>query len=408
VTRSGRTLDVLITISTLLDEAGTAETRWLCAVHDVSERKRLEEQFRHAQKMEAVGRLAGGVAHDFNNLLTAILGYTELLLEPAAADAPPRDELLEIKRAAESAAAVTRQLLTFSRRHAVHPQALDLAAVVRDMRDLIQRTIGDDVRLDLDLADVPVVWADRGQIEQVILNLAVNARDAMPTGGTLTIGTSSLEHYAVLMVRDDGVGMTADIKAHLFEPFFTTKSRGNGTGLGLSIVYSVAAQLGGRVEFESEPGDGATFAVYIPATDVTAAAPDTRPVVPRLNGAGHVLVVDDDTRVRTLVERVLKGAGYHVSSAPHGPAAIVVANGHDDIELLVTDVVMPGISGPELARRLNATLPRLKTVFISGYTDDLLRQHGVDPDSLLLQKPFTPAELLAAIRRASDGGPEAR
>jgi signal transduction histidine kinase len=388
---------------------------------DITERKQLEEQFHQAQKMEAVGRLAGGVAHDFNNLLTAILGCADLVLETLTAAAPEREEIEEIRKAALRAADLTRQLLAFSRQQVIAPTVLNPNEVVADMDKLLRRLLGEDVELRTVLAsDLATVKADPNQLEQVLLNLAVNARDAMPNGGKLTIETQNLEldqeyvrghlsaqpgPYVMLAVSDTGVGMDAATQARIFEPFFTTKEKGKGTGLGLATVYGIVKQSGGWIWVYSEPGQGTTFKVYLPRVEeaVAPAAPSPPPPM-SMRGSETVLVVEDDGTIRNLVQKVLKANGYTVLVAASGGDAEPVAGQHEGpIHLLVTDVVLPGLNGREVARRLTAARPGIRVLYLSGYTDDAIVHHGVlEPGVAFLQKPFALAALSRKVREVLD------
>ena len=368
---------------------------------DVTERKELEEKLLHAQKLEAVGRLAGGVAHDFNNLLTAIGGYAEFLIAGFDADDPRREDALEIARASDRAAALTGQLLAFSRRQVLRPEVLDVGEVVGGLENLLSRLLGADVELSTSADPGCLVEADRGQLEQVITNLAVNARDAMPGGGELTLGARRIERdgaYVELTVVDTGHGMDADTLSHVFEPFFTTKSKDQGTGLGLSTVYGIVAQSGGDVLVESEPGSGATFRVLLPLCEGAVAAAEERPEAPEAGGAETILLVEDEDMIRKLARDVLTRSGYTVYDAPTGARALEVLRGHEgEIDLLLTDVVMPGMSGPALARVAAGERPSLRVLFTSGYTNE---PEAIvdDPDSGFLGKPFTPQELVAKVR----------
>jgi two-component system, cell cycle sensor histidine kinase and response regulator CckA len=390
----------------------------------VTARRRLEEQYRQAQKMEAVGQLASGIAHDFNNLLTVINGYADLLLQSL----PPADssqELLEeIRRAGERAAGLTRQLLAFGRRQVLAPRVLDLNAVAADTEAMLRRVIGEDVRLAT--VPGPGLWpvrADPGQVEQVLLNLAVNARDAMPTGGRLTIETRNVElddEYALahagahpgphvlLAVSDTGCGMTDEVKARIFEPFFTTKGPGRGTGLGLATVYGIVTQSGGHLGVDSEAGAGTTFRVYLPRAEGPVGEPKAGSGAPApRRGAETVLLVEDDPAVRALNRHVLAGCGYTVVEAGDGDEAWRAAVRHagGPIHLLVTDVVMPGQGGRALAERLLERHPGLKVLYVSGYTDDAVVRHGVLREAMnFLQKPFTPTALAHRVREVLDRG----
>lgn len=388
---------------------------------DVTERRSLEAQFHHAQKMEAVGRLAAGVAHDFNNLLTVILGYCEVLIDDLGPTSTSRAEVVEIQKAGVRAAGLTRQLLTFSRKEIVELKLLDLGVVVTHMRSMVERLIGEDVKVIVATSRAPVrIMADRGQVEQIVLNLAVNARDAMPKGGTLTIETSAVEldehyakmhvevkpgHYTVLTVSDTGTGMTADVQARLFEPFFTTKGVGKGTGLGLATVHGVATRFGGSVGVYSEVGIGTSFKVYFPradAADAIGPAMETRPA----SGAETVLVVEDADGLRELTKRLLERQGYTALVAASAEEALQLFQQHESIDVLLTDVVMPGASGPELTRQLVEQRPGLKVVYMSGYTEDAIVHHGViDPGITFLHKPFTADGLGRKIREVLDHKP---
>jgi PAS domain S-box-containing protein len=400
--------------------------------HDVTERRQAEqelraseEQLRQSQKLEAVGRLAGGIAHDFNNLLTAIQGNAEMLLMEAPETGPLREDLMEIKRASIRAAGLTRQLLAFSRKQMLAPKVLDLNASVREMERMLGRLLGEDVPLVTRLnARASRVKADPGQLEQVIMNLAVNGRDALPRGGILVIETTDARlteedsrrypysvvpgPYVQLAVCDEGVGMPPEVLARVFEPFFTTKEPGHGTGLGLSTVYGIVKQSGGYVWVDSEPGRGTTFRVYLPAVD---AEPDRlEPVLHVLDDGGPrsatILLVEDEDAVRTLARKILERKGYAVLDArcrADARQAFEQAGGR--IDLLLTDVVMPEGSGRELAEELLAVSPGLRVVFMSGYTDDALIRHGVlESRFRLIQKPFTPDALWTAVGEALEKG----
>ncbi len=380
-----------------------------------------EAQLRQAQKIEAVGKLAGGVAHDFNNLLTVITGRTELLLSRLRRDHPDRHDLELIEKTAERAAALTQQLLAFSRKQILQPKVLDLNQVVEGLGAMLRRTIGEDIDLRIVPGpDLGRVKADPGQIEQVILNLCVNARDAMPRGGRLTLETANGELDAAfvrrhpgarpgrcvtLAVRDTGCGMDAETLAHVFEPFFTTKERGKGTGLGLSTVYGIVRQHEGYVAVESAPGRGSTFTIHLPRSDhaVEGLEPAAPPAWPR-GGSETILLVEDERDVRDLAREIIEMAGYTVLAANGPGAGLEICERHrGDIDLLLTDVVMPGMSGPELAHRLVAARPRLKVLYMSGYTDDAIVKHGVlDFGTRFLQKPFTAESLARAVRDVLD------
>ena len=394
----------------------------LGTVVDMTERRRLEEQLLQSQKMEAVGRLAGGIAHDFNNLLTAVSGYSELLLRELPEGDPRREFAEEIRKAGGRAAALTHQLLAFSRRQVLEPRVLDLNAVISGMERMLRRVIGEDI--ELITATQEELWharADPGQIEQAILNLVVNARDAMPRGGKLTLETANVEldekfagRYAtvtpgphvMLAVSDTGIGMDAELQARLFEPFFTTKEHGKGTGLGLSTTYGIVKQSGGSIWVYSEPGHGTTFKIYLPRCEEPLEelppAPDTREAAP---GTETVLVVEDEPEVRRLVERLLRGKGYRVLTAGSPADAVGLASAHEGaIDLLLTDVIMPGMNGRELARRLAPARPAMRVLYMSGYADAAMSQQGIlPPGTAFVSKPFTPEVLARKVREVLDG-----
>jgi two-component system cell cycle sensor histidine kinase/response regulator CckA len=369
---------------------------------DITDRKRLEEQLRQSQKMEAVGQLAGGIAHDFNNLLTVILGNAELLrhLPAGSSEATPLAE--DIHAAADRAATLTRQLLTFSRRHPSRPEIVDLNEVVAALGGLLGRLLGARVAVQTELSPTPVrVLADRGHLEQVVMNLAVNARDAMPEGGTLTIATEERGETARLTVADTGIGMTEEVKARIFEPFFTTKAPDRGTGLGLAVVHGVVEQSRGRILVDSAPGKGTTFCIDLPACPhgPITPLPARTAHLPRGWGAGHggmVLLVEDEDAVRKLARYVLEDHGYTVIEAVDAETALALLSGDPQLDLLVTDLVMPGMSGRDLALRVRATNPQIGVVFMSGYAPDTNRLAEI-PDSHFLPKPFTPTELIRAV-----------
>jgi len=371
--------------------------------------KRLEEQLRQSQKMEAVGRLAGGVAHDFNNLLTVITGYAALLRDVMGKDAG--DELEEIEKAAFRAGAMTHKLLAFSRKQVLQPRIINPNTVVTGMEELLRRLIGEDILLVTILGNTGNIKADPHQIEQVIMNLAVNARDAMPGGGRLIIETRNIQldsefetlrpgAYALLSVSDNGHGMDSATAARIFEPFYTTKELGKGTGLGLSTVFGIVEQSGGLVTVESAPGAGATFRVYLPINNSAAedAAQPGTAAAPRRTG--KILVIEDEVPLRRLVVKVLKGAGYDVIEAVNGEEALVLASRHPSIDLVLSDVVMPVVSGPELVARLKATRPELVVLFMSGYDRALIDQKSA---ANFLPKPFSPRTLLARVAELIGG-----
>jgi PAS domain S-box-containing protein len=401
--------------------AGATMPHVLGVATDITERRLLEERLRQAQKMEAIGQLAGGVAHDFNNLLTAIIGNADFLLQDLPSEAPSRADVNEIRQAADRAASLTRQLLAFSRKQVLQPRTLDLNQLVAGMERMLRRLLAENIEVHLHLAeDAGPVHADPGQMEQVLLNLVLNARDAMPEGGKLIVETAGIDleapdgaaavgvapaRYIVLAVSDTGVGMDEDVRAHLFEPFFTTKEPGKGTGLGLATVYGIVQQSGGNVWVYSEPGHGTTFKVYLPRGAAAAAGPQARPAAPG-RGSETVLVVEDALAVRALASRVLAGAGYTVLSAGHGAEAEAIAAGHPGpIHLLLTDVVMPGVSGRQLAERIAVRRPEIAVLYMSGYTDDAIVHHGVlQQGTPYLEKPFSPDDLARKVREVLDRG----
>jgi len=389
---------------------------------DVTERVQLEQQLRQAQKMEAVGRLAGGIAHDFNNILTAITGYADLLLEDLGATDPRRQDADEIHKAADRAAGLTRQLLAFSRQQVLQPTVLEVNKLVSDLEKMLRRLLGEDVELGTRLAPTTGrVKADPGQLEQVIMNLAVNARDAMPNGGKLTLETGNVnldeayaaDHYparagpfVLLAVSDTGIGMSEETQAHMFEPFFTTKEKGKGTGLGLATVYGIIKQSGGFIWVYSEVGRGTTFKLYLPRVEELAervsqpAQASARPA----RGTETVLVVEDEAPVRSVARQVLERHGYTVLEAASAEAALDIATRYSGtIHLVLTDVVMPGLNGRELATRLADLRPDARVIFMSGYTDDAVTRHGVlEPGSAYVQKPFTPDAIARRVREVLD------
>jgi len=386
------------------------------------ERNRLEEQFRQAQKMEAVGRLAGGVAHDFNNLLTVITGYSDLLLGGTDLKESQRTALQEVRRSAERGGALTNQLLAFSRRQPLQTRLVHVNDLVMQIERLLRRLIGEDVELiTIPAAGSDVVAADPGRLEQVIMNLAVNARDAMPNGGKLTIetGTRHLSEavlakqlgvepgrFVTIAITDTGTGMDADTQSHLFEPFFTTKSASRGTGLGLATAYGIVRQSGGAIGFTSQVGAGTTAFLYLPmAEDRTEAAGERGTADERLTGAETILLVEDETRVRKLIVDVLAARGYRVLEATRGADAIRLCRIHSSqIDLAVVDVVMPEMSGPELVRQIAPLEPEMRVLYISGYTEEAMVHHGIEQSgAAFLQKPFLPDALARKVREVLDG-----
>jgi signal transduction histidine kinase/ActR/RegA family two-component response regulator len=381
--------------------------------------RKTEDQLRHAQKMEAVGRLAGGVSHDFNNILSIVLSYAGLILGDLEGDSPMRADLEEIRKAGERGADLTRQLLAFSRQQVLLPKVVDLNQIMAGMEKMIGRLLGADVEVTLlPAARLGKVKADPGQIEQIVMNLVVNARDAMPRGGKLTIQTNNIEldeHYArehfgvtpgsfvMVAITDTGIGMDKHTQAQIFEPFFTTKEQGKGTGLGLAIVFGIVKQNGGHIWVYSELGKGTTFKAYLPRTDATAhAIPSQPPASEDGRGSETILLVEDDEQVRAVAKGILRRGGYTVLEAPGaGEALLVVEQYGAKIHLLVTDVVLPRMNGPQLVERIRTSRPHIKVLFMSGYTDEAIIQHGIlDSDVTFLQKPITPEALARKVREA--------
>ena len=401
---------------------------------DITERKQAEEalrasqtQLQQSQKLEAIGQLAGGVAHDFNNLLTAIIGYSELSLKRLDSDNPIARNIEEIKKAAARAASLTRQLLAFSRKQILEPKVLDLNVAVSDMYKMLRRLIGEDIDLVTVLAsDLERVKADPGQIEQVLMNLVVNARDAMPRGGKLTIETANVylddeyarQHlptqpgaYVMLAISDTGMGMDRETQTRIFEPFFTTKETGKGTGLGLSTVYGIVKQSGGYVWVYSEVGKGTTFKVYLPHIDAALGEDLARSVSePVPKGTETVLLVEDEEQVRRIAQEILATQGYQVLLAINGERALALAQQHEgEIDLMITDVVMPQMGGRELGERLSPLRPNMKVLYMSGYTDDAIVRHGlIDEQLQFIEKPFTADALARKVRTVLDSGENGR
>ncbi len=397
-------------------------------VRDITERKRSEEekaslqdQLRQSQKIEAIGRLSGGIAHDFNNLLTTISGNAQLSLLDLKQGDPLRGNIEEIRKASERAADLTRQLLAFSRKQVMEMQVLDLNFIVQGLDKMLHRLLGEDIDLVTVLPEgIGNVKADPGQIEQVIVNLAVNARDAMIEGGKLTIETSDVEldeeyahkhiavqpgRYVMFSVSDTGEGMTPEVKERIFEPFFTTKEQGKGTGLGLSTVYGIVKQSGGNIWVYSEPGKGTTFKIYLPEVDEPIEESEEKGVKEEiLTGSETILLVEDDEEVRKLAVRILKKQGYNVLEASQGLDAFLICEEHEEpMHLLLTDVVMPKMSGRELADRIASIHPEIKVLFMSGYTDNAIAHHGIlEKGTNFMQKPFTVDGLARKVREVLD------
>lgn len=390
---------------------------------DISERKRseaelerTEAQLRHAQKMEAVGRLAGGVAHDFNNILSAILSYTDLLLDDLKPTDPLREDIEEIEKAGQRAAELTNQLLAFSRQQLLEQRAVDVNQILGGIEKMLRRLLGADVELTLLPAPaVGTVMADPGAIEQILVNLVVNARDAMPTGGKLTIETRNTEldedyarehldvtpgQYVMFAVSDTGAGMDRETQARVFEPFFTTKDKDKGTGLGLSTTFGIAKQSGGHIWLYSEPGKGTTFKVYLPRAENAPETSSSPPSAQSSRGHETILLVEDDDQVRAVARTILRRRGYRVLEATNAGEALLACEQHTaTIHLLLTDIVMPRMSGRQLAERLADLRPKMKVLFMSGYTDEAVMQHGVlESEVAYLQKPITPETLARRVR----------
>jgi signal transduction histidine kinase len=397
--------------------------RVLQHTEDVTEQRRTEDHLLRVQRLEAIGQLAGGVAHDFNNLLTVINGYADVGIESLPSTDPLRLDLLEIRKAGEHAAGLTRQLLAFSRKQVLKPLVLNLNTVIVRVEKMLRRLIGEDMDL-VTVLDPALghVNADPGQIEQVVINLAVNARDAMPNGGLLTLETANVDlddayterhagmwpgPYVRLSVTDSGMGMDAETKARLFEPFFTTKEHGRGTGLGLATVYGIVKQSGGSIWVYSEPGSGTSFKIYLPRVASQVDAPSLAPKpVARAAGNETVLVVEDDEGVRRFTTRVLEAAGYRVLVAGNGHEALSLAqHARDRVNLLITDVIMPHMNGRRLAERLAERWPALQVIYVSGYTDATIVRHGMlDPGTYFVAKPFSAVELTNKVREVLDAG----
>jgi two-component system cell cycle sensor histidine kinase/response regulator CckA len=408
-------------INWALDEKGEP-VKSVVVARNIEERKRLEDQVRQAQKMEAVGRLAGGVAHDFNNLLTAINGYSDLLLRSLDRMDPRRSDVEEIKETAGRAATLTQQLLAFSRRQITQPTVLDMNQVVSNLEKMLRRLIGEDIRLNTVRGEgLYRVRVDMGQLEQVLLNLSVNSRDAMPKGGTLSIVTANREvvptgsdvadevpvgSYAVLTVTDSGTGMDPATLSHLYEPFFTTKEKGRGTGLGLSTVYGIVHQSGGHIRLTTNMGEGTSFRLYFPRVDEVLSVQEKNTETDEFfKGNESVLLVEDDRSVRTLAARVLAASGYQVTEASSGEDALrIVREKSLSVDILVTDVVMNGMTGTELARQFVALHPSTKVLYLSGYMESDTRNSILrEVQSSFLGKPFRPRDLVQKVRQTIDG-----
>ena len=402
------------TASAVRNDSGEVE-KLVIVNRDITERRQLEQQLLLSQRLEAVGKLSGGIAHDFNNILGVIIGYSEALQQKIGVQDPMREAVDEIEKAGQRAAALTQQLLAFSRKQVLEPKVLDLNSIVADVEKMLRRLIGEDVGLEIiSSPTLGRVKADRGQIEQVILNLAVNARDAMPRGGQLKIETMNADldendarrkryvvpgHYVMLQVSDTGMGMTAEVQSHIFEPFYTTKEQGKGTGLGLATVYRVIKQSGGYIWLESEIGKGSRFQVYLPRAEGVVIEPARKEPSRMAHELGTILVAEDEPSLRKLTCNTLKEVGYTVLEAEDAPKAIEIARSFDyDIDLLLTDVVMPGMSGRELAENLSLKRPRMKILYMSGYTDGAVATHGVlESGIVILRKPFSLLQLQRSV-----------
>ena len=414
--KDGRLLQVQLSVRAVRNAAGQVDY-YETFVRDVTDQRRLQQQLTQSQKMEAIGRLAGGVAHDFNNLLTVITSYSDLVYQDLPPDDPRRDDVDQVREAADRAAALTRQLLAFSRQQVLEPKVIDLNSVVDNLKKILQRVIGEDVELTTVLAaELAAVKADVSQIEQILMNLAVNARDAMPTGGKLTIETTNVDYdperqqrsdgsneFVMLAVTDTGTGMDEATKARIFEPFFTTKQPGKGTGLGLATVYAIVTQAGGFIWVYSEIGHGTSFKIYLPQVDAVATiAAVARVDLPR--GTETVLLVEDAAAVRAVAGQVLQRQGYRVLEASDGEDALhLAARYQGTIDLVLTDVVMPRAGGRELAERLLTVRPDTRVLYMSGYTDDSVVRHGIlEGGVAYLQKPFSPEGLARKVREVLD------
>ncbi|HEX4602476.1 MAG TPA: ATP-binding protein, partial [Candidatus Angelobacter sp.] len=388
-------------------------------VQDVTEQRLLEQQFQQAQKMEAIGRLAGGVAHDFNNLLMIIRGCAELLDHHK--DDPQRigGYLKQIHDATSIAASVVQQLMAFSRKQVPEKRALDFNAVLRDLRKMLPRLLGEDIQIAFNPGQtLDRVAADRAQIEQIILNLAVNARDAMPSGGKLSFATSNVflsapqiesggvelpaGKYVLLSVTDTGTGMDQEVRSHIFEPFFTTKERGKGTGLGLATVYGIVKENDGHISVESAPGKGTTFKIFFAANTVAAEAPVAKITSPAPGGTETILLVEDEAALREITSEYLRSRGYKLLTASSGLQALEICRVHDaPIDILMTDIIMPGIQGPELVKAALDMRPQMRVIYVSGYTDRGLEIAASDPNAILLQKPYSLTDLAHTIRSSA-------
>ncbi len=419
--KSGDVFSIYIRTSPVMDENGKPIVI-IGVARDITEKKLLEDQLRQSQKMEAIGQLAGGIAHDFNNLLTVIEGYTELLFSSILETEPAYNFTKQIKKASDRATALTRQLLAFSRRQILQPKNIDLNVLVTDMGVLLKRLIGEDIELSTVLnPEIGSIKADRSQMEQVLMNLAVNARDAMPEGGQLIIETSKVSldaqfewhhsgllkgNYVVLSISDTGVGMDEETKEHVFEPFFTTKEKAKGTGLGLATVYGIVKQSGGHIWVDSQKGKGTTFKIYLPMIKSRKKSSKTdSPISENKSGTETILVVEDEFMVRELVCDSLKNSGYTILEASNGKEAIEIFNNNSKkIDLILTDVIMPSMSGRKMVEILQEKYPGINALYMSGYTDDAIIKHGVlEPGMAYIQKPFSPKALIQKVQEVLEG-----
>ena len=415
VRKNGTVIDVSVWNSLMRDGSGTV-TGIVEAIADNTERKRLEEQFRQAQKMEAVGRLAGGVAHDFNNLLTVITGYSQMLLDQLGPSSPMTEDMEQVLKAADRATSLTRQLLAFSRKQMVQPKVMDPDGLIRDMVPMLKRLIGENVRLEFDLQAGARIRVDPGNFEQVAVNLIVNGRDAIKGPGVIRVTTHTVKidaaagprfasfqpgDYYVLKVSDTGCGMDEETLSHLFEPFFTTKEKGHGTGLGLSTSYGIVKQNGGEIVVDSKVGEGSTFCVYLPTvSDEIDAKPADTPSDTAWRGTESILLTEDEDGVRTVATQMLRNKGYDVRTASNGAEALQIAASMERLDLLITDMVMAGMSGRELADKLRESKPGLPVLFVSGYADSGIVHEGViQADAAFLHKPFSSEELAKKVRQ---------